>query len=265
MFKKILNSFPGIFTCIVLAVLFIGWRLRDYDLITPGRGMGLVFGIIGTALMLILLIYPFRKRVRGVEAIGNVKAWFRIHMILGILGPVFILFHSNFHFGAMNSNVALICMLIVSGSGIIGRYIYGKIHHGLYGEKANLNELRQKLLEQKEQVQNQFEIPPPIKEKLASFVNDTLGRSEGFLDSFFRLIEVRFQAIGLLAEVGLKNRKSINKESRRIAKNLIDHTVKVSEFNFFERLFSLWHMLHLPLVFILAFAIVLHVLAVNRY
>jgi len=265
MFKKILHSFPVIFTFIVLVVLFIGWRLRDDELITPGHGMGLVFGITGTAMMIILLIYPFRKRVRGVEAIGNVKTWFRIHMILGILGPVFILFHSNFHFGAMNSNVALICMLIVSGSGIIGRYIYGKIHHGLYGEKANLNELKQRLLEQNEQVQNQFEIPLPVKEKLAGFVNATLGRSEGFLDSFFRLFEVRFQAIGLLAQVGLTHRNSINKESRRIARNFINHTVKVSEFNFFERLFSYWHMLHLPLVFILAFAIVLHVLAVNRY
>ena len=33
-------------------------------------------------------------------------------------------------------------MLIVAGSGLIGRYLYARIHHGLYGQKATLNELR---------------------------------------------------------------------------------------------------------------------------
>jgi len=265
MLNKIIESIPGVFTVVVLLALFIGWRLRRYDLITPGHGWGFLFGVCGTALMLALMIYPFRKRVRGVEAIGNVKAWFRIHMVLGILGPVLILFHANFHYGAMNSNVALFCMLVVSSSGVIGRYFYGKIHYGLYGEKASLNDLKQKLLEQKEQVHGQNEIPVKIKEKLALFADETLAQTEGFWHSFARLFKARFQAMGLFTDILLLNRSHMDSPSRHYAVDFIKQTLKVSEFNFYERLFSLWHMLHLPLVFILAFAVVFHVIAVYKY
>ena len=34
-------------------------------------------------------------------------------------------------------------MLTVAGSGLIGRYIYAHIHHGLYGRKLELGELRE--------------------------------------------------------------------------------------------------------------------------
>ena len=43
--------------------------------------------------------------------------WFRLHMLLGIAGPVLIIFHSNFKLGALNSNVAFITMLVVATSG----------------------------------------------------------------------------------------------------------------------------------------------------
>jgi len=32
-------------------------------------------------------------------------------------------------------------MLIVAGSGVVGRFLYVEIHHGLTGEKINLREL----------------------------------------------------------------------------------------------------------------------------
>ena len=74
--------------------------------------------------------------------LGSTPGWFRFHMVLGIAGPVCILYHSNFATGATNSNVALFSMLTVAGSGLIGRYIYARIHHGLYGRKLELGELR---------------------------------------------------------------------------------------------------------------------------
>ena len=40
---------------------------------------------------------------------------------------------------------------------------------------------------------------------------------------------------------------------------------RVASFQAYERLFSLWHALHLPLIFILAAAAVVHVVAVNVY
>ena len=78
-----------------------------------------------------LLIYPASKRFRWTGFIGSIQGWFRAHMVLGVLGPMFMLFHANFSLGATNSNAALIAMLIVSGSGLVGRYFYTRIHLGL--------------------------------------------------------------------------------------------------------------------------------------
>jgi hypothetical protein len=42
-------------------------------------------------------------------------------------------------------------------------------------------------------------------------------------------------------------------------------TKRVAEFAGYERLFSMWHALHIPLIFMLAAAAVIHVIAVNVY
>ena len=56
---------------------------------------------------------------------------------------------------------------------------------------------------------------------------------------------------------------------RRTARTYIDRrlaaTQRVAEFQGYERLFSLWHALHIPLIFMLIIAAVVHVIAVNVY
>ena len=42
-------------------------------------------------------------------------------------------------------------------------------------------------------------------------------------------------------------------------------TRRLAEFEGYERLFSLWHALHIPLIFMLIIAAVIHVIAVNVY
>ena len=126
---------------LALAAVIAGYVVPTEVYLTPQDGFGYTLGIVGGSMMLALLIYPLRKRMPSLAFIGSVKLWFRIHMVLGIVGPLAILYHSNFSLGATNSNVALVCMLIVSSSGLVGRYLYTRIHHGLYGRQATLREL----------------------------------------------------------------------------------------------------------------------------
>ncbi|TLZ57870.1 MAG: hypothetical protein E6K22_00175 [Gammaproteobacteria bacterium] len=42
-------------------------------------------------------------------------------------------------------------------------------------------------------------------------------------------------------------------------------TRRVAEFEGFERLFSLWHSLHIPLIFVMIIAAIIHVIAVHVY
>lgn len=280
--KSINDLMPGLFTLLVCLTLLIGWRARGLELVTPEQGVGYFFGILGTALMVILFVYPLRKRIRGLEMVGGIKTWFRIHMILGILGPVFILFHANFHLGSLNSNVALFSMLAVSISGIAGRYIYRKIHYGLYGNRADLIDLRKNFEQQKEEVIPQFDLIPGIKEELFTFAQQVLVPSTALTHSVARLLSAGWQARRTSWKIrgitraylaryaaqhkwGLMRKRRMRMQIERKTRHFLSQAVKVAEFNFYERLFSFWHILHLPLVFILAIAVIVHVVAVNRY
>lgn len=113
---------------LAVAGVYAGWRLPTERYITPERGWGYALGIVGGSCMVLLLLYSARKRIAWLRPLGPTGRWFEIHMLLGVVGPLCILFHSNFNLGAVNSNVALLCMLTVAGSGFIGRYLYARMH-----------------------------------------------------------------------------------------------------------------------------------------
>src|SRR3990170_5465189 len=127
---------------LVGVVLYAGWFLRDWEYLVAESGPGYYLGIAGGVMMALLLLYPLRKTARFMRNWGATKHWFRAHMVMGVMGPVLIMFHSNFHAGSMNSTVALVSMLLVAGSGFVGRHIYTRIHYGLYGRRMTLKELK---------------------------------------------------------------------------------------------------------------------------
>jgi len=133
---------PITWTIVVAAVIVWGMHARLERYITPQRGIGYWLGITGGSLMLLLLVYSARKRVSWLRWMGSIPAWFEFHMVLGVVGPLLILFHSNFSLGATNSNVALICMLLVAGSGVVGRYIYTRLHAHMDGNEDTLEQLK---------------------------------------------------------------------------------------------------------------------------
>lgn len=273
---------PSVFALATIAALLAGWNYRDEGHLTPEQGLGYWLGIAGGSAMLLLLLYPLRKRWSVLRPIGSTVFWFRLHMILGIAGPVMILFHANFKLGSTNSNVALFAMLTVALSGIIGRYFYGKIHLGLYGRKAQV----QQILDDADALKDVLGVGLPLSERITkvlnSFSSEVLAPAESAFASGIRWLTLGRRARRCHRQVLAAARELLELEGRRqgwswrvrrqhlsrvhvLLAQYFAAIRKAAAFSHFERLFALWHVLHLPLFFLLIFTAVLHVVAVHTF
>jgi hypothetical protein len=274
-FWQRLGTPTALFVIVSIAALYLGWRVIPLSrYITPERGIGYALGITGGTLMLVLLLYPARKRVRWLAFMGSVKAWFRLHMVLGVVGPILVLYHANFSFGAANSNVALLCMLVVSGSGLIGRYFYTKIHEGLYGHQTNLMELQQRAARLR-QVTLSAPLLTELLEQLDCEEQWLLNRAARKmvllrpLYAAWASLLARWRLRRIVRRATRSADRASRKRLRAIAHGYIvtriGTTRRVAEYQAYVSLFSWWHILHLPLFFLLLVAGIVHVVAVHVY
>jgi hypothetical protein len=272
------------FSAYVLLALMIvlGWLIRDRGLITPKDGTGYWLGIVGGTLMLFLLLYPLRKRIKMLHQLGSTKQWFQTHIILGLVGPLLVLYHSSFQLGSFNSRVALYCMLVVAGSGIIGRHFYARIHSGLDGHRSSLGELQKELALSVEKSHGLAKLMPNLAGRLeemsAQLRGHEITRSIGigrclrwtFTHHLSRLSLLLTARRELRAAAANSQIIAADKDRlwRSVSKYIRDYTGlvgRLSQFSFYERLFSIWHVFHLPTFFIMVLAALFHVLAVHMY
>ncbi len=272
-----------LFTLSTIAILLLGWSRRDDNYLSAENGAGYALGIIGGTLMLLLILYPISKRTTLLKRLLPMRYWFGLHMVFGIVGPVMILFHANFQIGSLNSMVALVSMLLVAGSGLIGKYIYTHIHHGLYGRRITLKELR----DEAETTYEELSLIYDLDEKLDKRHNimekrvmqDYTSITRSLVQALLLAIDSRRLKHGVrrilksadhgevlsVSDDGLR----VNNQQRKMILEFVERysraVRKVAAFRIYERLFSLWHILHLPLFIMLIITAVIHIFATHLY
>lgn len=270
-----------LFFLATLAALGFGYSTPTEHYLTPEDGFGYALGILGGSLMLLLLLYPARKRAPWLAFIGTTRRWFQAHMVFGVVGPLCVLFHSNFSLGATNSNVALVCMLVVAGSGLFGRYFYARIHHGLYGRKATLAELNEHaerlrlvtptvafLPELMARLQQEEQQVLAARARLRTAVIAPVRAAWRVFRARMRLRRHVRRALGAAARsstTAAAQRRRLQHSTYAYIDARLTAARRIAELQGFERLFSLWHVLHLPLFFIMLIAGVVHVVAAHVY
>lgn len=275
------TNMSKLFYLSIFCLIYVGWKNKELSNLTPESGAGYWLGIVGGSLMLILLLYPLRKKVRFLNMFGKIKYWFKLHMLFGVLGPVAILFHANFSLGSTNSNVAFFSMVIVASSGLIGRYLYAKIHHGLYGKKASLKELRESLKESKNNLGSHFKFTTDVVSKIKSserlllrnrnIIWATLvwpiifSRTAWSKRAIRKSLSKVYVAAGNAKGWDKKMIRSLSRDANNEIQPYIDGLYNMYGFRVFESLFSLWHFLHLPLFIMLVITGILHVVVVHIY
>ena len=272
------RSAVPLFSAAVAAIVILGWHHRHDGLVQPERGAGYALGIVGALLMLALLLYPLRKRVKAMRSWGRTADWFRWHMALGVLGPALIVLHSNFQIQSANAAVAFVSMLVVAGSGVVGRYLYGRIHAGLYGRTREARELLTECAADRQALGVDLSPGSAAAAALAAFESQALAPMPSLWAA-----GVRFARIGGMVRASrrtlaaqMEQRRTgpagasqteaqrIRETRRRLAR-YYGAVRRAATFGLYERLFALWHVLHIPLFVILLCTAIIHVVAVHLY
>ncbi len=257
---------------LLLSAIWLGWRVAHGNYYKPGEGLGYYLGLAGGVMMLTLLMYSMRKHLKFMQGLGKLKHWFRIHMILGVLGPTLVLFHTTFHTGSINAAIALYCMLLVAGSGLIGRFVYTKIHKGLYGSRSTLNEAYDEMAGSSGDIKSKLHFVPKVEKKIKNFEHEALEKKRNFLQGvwFFLGFDVRRMLLAWRCKryIHLKlgpAHEEIAAEASNLVKKYLIQIQTVAQFKKFEQIFSAWHVIHIPLMYMMVATAIFHVIWVHMY
>jgi hypothetical protein len=254
-----------------------GWLVARSAGHAAGSSLTYGLGVVGGSMMLVLLLYPLRKRVPLLQRLGALKHWFRLHMVCGICGPSFIVLHSGFHVGSLNALVALSCMILVATSGLVGRFLYRRIHHGLYGRRATQREAEEALARDMAALSPQVRDVPAVKAEIERFGGVAAHHPRGVLRRAFHFVALGSQRRQARRRVrnaiaariaGHAHDAGARARLNRLAASA-DETLlalqRTAQFAVYERMFALWHVLHVPFVYMLVISAVVHVIAVHAY
>lgn len=258
-----------------LAILFIGssyYALPSADrpehhlheAFRAGGPVGLLLGFLGTMLMLVMLLYSVRKWVGllgALDYLGTPAWWLRFHMICGVMGPVFIVLHGGF---AMPSGLVAIgfwCMLLVSVSGLFGRYLFGHFPQAAAGRRLDLQYARERLNELTAQLVAETRTARADQiGQAVQLVRDLHHEPRTLLGLMMLDVDVRARAdvvAILLARSGLPEETRADATRTLVAQLHMQRAIAGWEVA--RRFFRYWHLFHQPLALAMYLIMALHV------
>ncbi|MBU1601902.1 MAG: hypothetical protein KKA74_07745 [Gammaproteobacteria bacterium] len=267
---------------LVGVLLLLAWLVRKGEFYEADSDFAYYIGLVGGLLMLSLLLYPLRKRIHAFDRLGKMETWFKFHMVAGITGPLLVLFHSTFRTGSLNAAAALYSMLLVAFSGVVGRFIYRHIHRGLYGKKLTLEEVSALVSDCADHVRSVYALQPDIEPRLKAFHDAAFDRTGSSLQRAWRFATLRWRSKRLSRQVRGDAKKALVKQfkkhggrrrevimnyrlAREQIESYLDSVVMASQLSVWEKMFSMWHIVHIPFLYLLVFSGVVHVVAVHMY
>lgn len=236
-------------------------RHPGYWTFKPGGSRGLVYGGVGTGLMLAMLVYSLRKRVRAFRNLGKIRAWLAFHIFCGIVGPLFIVLHTSLKLGGIVA-LSFWSMVAVALSGVLGRYLYGRIPRTRAGDELTLEAVEAERAAVDQRLREELGLPEPTLERLA-----LLARSGPAPGSGLGVLLLRLPWDGLRLRLRLRRFRAelagVPGPLRRRAFGLIRRKAllerRIAMWSGVHRLFHYWHVVHKPFAVVMYLVMALHV------
>ena len=235
----------------------------------PSGNVGHAFGWIGAGLMLVgVLLYSGRKRIRLMRGKGPMRTWLNLHIYLCLTGPFLIALHTANKLNGLGV-YSFWSMVVVAGSGIIGRWIYQQFPRTARGDTMTLDELKAEREAARERLAGEFGLAPAVLADIEAASERSVRRIRASAGLGLRAVPL------LLVEdvarpVHMARLKQRLRRERRLPRREADAVLsligrqanaarRVAFFDTFRRLFTYWHVIHLVFFAAMLVLLVLHV------
>jgi len=128
------HQFFGLFLLLLALTAVIALTLNGYDYyaasaserafmpehkeMRPSGAYSHGLGVIGATMIIVgVAMYSTRKRARALRDVGKLSVWLEVHIVLCLLGPILVIYHTTFKSGGIAA-ISLWTMLSVAASGI---------------------------------------------------------------------------------------------------------------------------------------------------
>jgi len=243
-------------------------RVRhDYHTwLKPSGYVGQAAGIVAFLLFLFMYLYPLRKALRRWTWLGSLPRWLDVHIVCGLVIPIIGAIHAGWRFrGLIGWGYA--AMLLVSLSGIVGKYLYAHIPRSRAGVELSMKELEQRRTELTNEIARKAGLESAEVEAATAFASDRRG-ARGVLATLGTLLAgdlVRFILTRKLRRRWGKQCQ-LDKQALREVVRLVRRQIRMTQqrrmLEATQRVFRFWHVVHRPFSITAFVAVMVHVAVV---
>lgn len=238
-------------------------RHEEYRNLRPAGFRSHGFGIVGSAMMLFMLAYSLRKRVKIFRGLGKLSHWLDIHIYFGIMGPLLVILHTSFKVQGLVA-VSFWSMIAVALSGVLGRYLYLQIPRNVGGDELSLKEIEKQEEDLNSVLKQEFGLSQEDLNRVEAIVATPPKESRGLFSMFFTILRDDIarpfrhykikKAFARQFDLPALHISQLIKMTER--KSLLHR--KLVLLNQVQRLFHYWHVFHKPFAIIMYIIMFVH-------
>ncbi len=241
-------------------------RIRNplYNQLKPGGIHGHFFGILGSSMLILMLSYSARKRLRFMSNWGTLPRWLDIHIFFGLVGPLFIILHSTFKLNGLVA-ISFWSMIAVALSGIVGRFLYLQIPRNIKGAELTLEDVKKLKRQINDQLQQYAPADTDITEYIKKRLISQTDNKANFGILIWRIVQsgflLRFRRQHIARH--FSKRFGLPPEQMRelivliLQRDLLER--RIALWTHIHRYFHYWHVFHKPFAILMYLIMFIHV------
>lgn len=237
---------------------------EDYRAFRPAGNLGIVFGYVGSIMMILMLTYSLRKRTKLLGKGVSLRTWLQLHIYLGVCGPLFIILHSSFKVQGLIA-VAFWSMIAVALSGYVGRYLYQLIPRNQEGDELTMAEIDKQMQLTTQILRERYGLAPEQLAQLETLAKRMISTEGSFVKLLVGAIIADLTRPMLARRLMKEMKRSFSSVDRglkglvRLALERASLARRIEMLDRTREVFHYWHVIHKPFAIIMYLIMGVHI------